>query len=187
MALTDAAVRVGVTGRVFCGPVGTPMPTDVTTPLNAAFEDVGHISPDALTEQYSVTTELLKTWQRPTGVRTIVTEVAWTFKFQAYETSPLVLELYYGGAQTTTDSGISTVLIPVLPQGTEKAWVIEIDDGDVIERYLMEKGDITERGEVNHRGTEGTYWEMTVSILGTDAASLGTLLTNDPAFEALAS
>lgn len=180
MALNDNAVRVGVTGHVFAAPVGTPLPVTVTATLNAAFDEVGLMTTDGLSENYAVTKELLKAWQRPAGVRTITTEVSWKWKFQAFETSYLTLGLYYPGATTTSDGTTAITSIPAVPGETSLAWVIQIEDGDVLTRYAIAKGDITERGEVAHKYTDGTFYEMTVSVLGTSLDDLGTRYTNDP-------
>lgn len=180
MALDDNAVRVGVTGHVYAAPVGTTLPTNVTTSLNAAFDEVGLITPDGLAENYAVTKELLRAWQRPAGVRTITTEVKWTWKFQAYETSFVTLGLYYPGAATSSAGSLATTSIPAVPGDTSRAWVIQIEDGDVITRYAIAKGDVTERGETAHKYDAGTFYEMTVSVLGTTLDDLGTRYTNDP-------
>lgn len=187
MALNDNAVRVGVTGKVFVGPIGTALPTDVTTPLAAGFVEVGHISEDALTEGLEITTELLKSWQRPIGIRTLTTEVAWTFQFQMMETSPLVLELYYGGADTTVASGVATTAIKAWPQSTPKAMVVEIEDGNIITRYALPKTEIGEREEINHVNTNGTMYGVTTNVLGTSLDDMGYRITNDPSMIAAAS
>jgi hypothetical protein len=187
MALNDDAVRVGVTGRVFFAPVGTALPNTVDTALNAAFDEVGHISEDALTESLEISTEVLRSWQRPIGIRTLTTEVNWTWQFQMMETSPLNLELYYGGAETTVAGGVATTAIPAWPQGVAKACVIEIEDGDIITRYALPKVEIGERGEVNHVNTEGTVYDVTVNVLGTSLDDMGYRITNDPTFVAMAS
>jgi hypothetical protein len=182
----EDAVRVGVTGTVFVGPKGTALPDDVTTPLNAAFKSVGFISEDALTESLAITTERLRAWQRPVGIRTLTTEVEWTFQFGMLETSPLVLDLYYGGATTTVDTGVATTDILAWPTSTQRAMVIEIEDGDVITRYaiVVEIGD---REEVNHSNTEGTIWGVTVNVMGSSIDQMGFRITNDPEFIALSS
>lgn len=186
MALNEDLVRVGITGSVHCAPVGTTLPTTIVAALTG-FTEVGLITPDALTESLEVTKEILRAWQRPTGVRTLTTEVNWTWQFQAMEASPLVLELFYGGAESVVAGGIATTTIPVLPADTEKAWVIEIVDGSITTRYVIPKGDITERGETVHRGTEGTVYDLTVAVLGTTIDDLGYRITNDPEFVDVAS
>lgn len=187
MALNDNAVRVGVTGEVYVAPPGTTLPTDVTTPLSAAFVSVGHISQDALTEGLEITTEVLRSWQRPIGIRTLTTEVTWTFQFQMMETSPLNLELYYGGADTTVASGVATTAIKAWPEATPKTMIVEIIDGDIITRFALPKVEVGERGEINHVNTAGTMYDVTVNVLGTSLDDMGYRLTNDPAMIAAAS
>lgn len=187
MTVNDEAVRVGVTGSVYLAPVGTTLPTDITTPLEAAFVDVGHISEDALTEALEITTEKLRSWQRPVGIRTLTTEVNWSFQFQMLETSPLNLELYYGGAESTVAGGVATTAIPAWPKGVEKACVIEIVDGDVITRFAIPKVEVGERGEVNHVNTAGTVYDVTLNVMGTTLDDMGYRITNDPTFVELAS
>lgn len=182
MSLNDELVRVGITGHVYAAPVGTALPDDVTTPLDPAFVEVGLISEDGLTQSMDVTKELLRAWQRPAGVRTLTTEVNWTWQFVCEETSPIVLDLYYGGAESTTAGGVSTTNIPAWPSSTERAWVIQIEDGDIITRYAIPKGDVTERGEVNHTFSSGEMYDITVAVLGTDIDEMAFRYTNDPEF-----
>jgi hypothetical protein len=182
----DDLVRVGVTGDVFMGPVGTTLPTDVTTALNAALKPVGHINPDAVTEALSVSSEKVRSWQKKAGIRTIVTEFDWTFQFTVLETSPLVWELYYGQDNSTAVGGLTTVTIENEIGVVQKACVIEITDGDVITRYAFPVVEVSDRGDVKHTGSEGTGYDLTISAVG-DAANLAKIYTNDPAFAALAS
>jgi hypothetical protein len=186
MSQNDSLVRVGVTGDVYMAPVGTALPTSPTAALNAAFKSVGHLSPDALTESLSLTSERIRTWQKKGGVRTVTTEYDWTFQFVAMETSPLVLEMYYGGADSATVAGTSTTTITSDIGSIQKACVIEIIDGTVVTRYAIPVVDVSDRGDVSHTGGAGTGWDLTVSVTG-DATALGYRITNDPTFAALAS
>lgn len=183
----EDAVRVGVTGTVWVAPKGTALPDDTTTPLNAAFKSVGFISEDALTESLSITTEKLRAWQRPIGIRTLTTEVDWTFQFGMLETSPLVLDLYYGGAETTVDTGVATTAINAVPTNTQRAMVIEILDGDVTTRYALPVVEIGDREEVDHSNTDGTIWGVTVNVMGSSLDEMGFRITDDPEFVELSS
>ena len=183
----EDAVRVGVTGTVWVAPKGTALPDDTTTPLNAAFKSVGFISEDALTESLAITTERLRAWQRPVGIRTLTTEVEWTFQFGMLETSPLVLDLYYGGAESTVDTGVATTEILAWPTSTQRAMVIQIEDGTVTTRYAIPVVEIGDREEVNHSNTEGTIWGVTVNVMGSSIDQMGFRITNDPEFADLAS
>ena len=182
------AVRVGITGKVYVAPVGTALPTDVTTNLNAAFQSVGFISEDALTESLAITTERLRAWQRPVGIRTLTTEVEWTFAFGMLETSPLALDLYYGlDDGTTVTSGVAKTSINAFPQSIQRSMVIEIEDGDVTTRYVIPVAEIGDREEVTHNLSEGTIWGVTVNVMGSDLDDMGYRYTNDPTFVALGS
>jgi hypothetical protein len=181
----EDAVRVGVTGTVYVAPKGTTLPTDVTTSLNAAFKSVGFISEDALTESLKITTERLKAWQRPVGIRSLTTDVEWTFQFAMLETSPLVLDLYYGGADTSVASGVATTDILAWPQTIQRAMVIEIEDGSVITRYAIPVAEIGDRDDVTHSNADGTMWGVTVNVLGSSIDQMGFRITNDPEFIAL--
>lgn len=186
--LTPSAVRVGVTGKVFIAPLGTTLPTTIAASLNAAFKSVGFISEDALVESLDITTERLRAWQRPVGIRTLTTEVAWTFQFSMMETSPLVLDLYYGlDDGSSVAGGVATTAIKAFPQSIARAMVIEIEDGDVTTRYAIPSVEIGERQEINHNLSEGTMYGVTVNVMGTSLDDMGYRITDDPNFVALAS
>lgn len=183
MALNDEAVRAGLTGKVYVGPVGTTLPTDVTTPLDANFQEAGLVDPDAISETFSVDKNIVRAWQRKGGVRTLTGDVEWTFQFKLLETSPLAYELYFAG-DVSVNSGVAKTAVPNNPTGTEHAFVFEFEDGDVIERVVVPKGDITDRGDISHTSDDATMYELTVTVLGTTSDDLGYRYTNDPTFVA---
>ena len=179
MALNDEAVRSGDVGDVYVAPVGSTLPDDVTTALDAAFEQTGLISTDGMTETYKVTKNVIKAWQRKAGVRTLTPETEWTFKFVALESSPLIHELFYGG-DTTVTAGVARSAVANNPVGTERAFVFEFVDGDVVDRFVIPKGDITDRGDLKRSADDATMYELTITVLGTTADDLGYKLSNDP-------
>lgn len=182
MAQTDTQVRAAITGKVYRAPVGTSLPTDVTTALNVAFAEVGFIDPDGLTEGLTISKEIKRAWQRMAGIRTLITEINWVWKFKALETSPVVLDLFYNGTTETTAAGVAKTAISASPDDNSYAWVIQVEDGSIITRYVLPKGDVTERAEVAHKGTDLAMYELSVQVLGTSIADLGLRYTNDPAF-----
>jgi hypothetical protein len=182
----DDLVRVGVTGDVYVAPVGTTLPTDVTSPLNAAFAMVGHVSTDALTESLKITSEKIRSWQKKGGVRTVVTEYDWTWQFTLLETSTLTLEMFYGGATSATVGDVTTTTIPNELEVVQKAMVIQIVDGLIITRYAIEVAEISDRGDVAHNGSAATGYDLTVSVVG-GVDDLGKRLTNDPDFSTVGS
>lgn len=186
MAENEDAVRVGVLMKVYAAPKGTALPVGLAT-LAGTYEEVGLVDLDALTESLEVTKEILRANQKPNGVRTLTTEINWTWQFKAMETNSLVLELFYLGAETTVTSGVAKTSIPATGGSTEKVFIIEEIDGDVHTRFVIPVGDVTARGEVAHRGTEGVTYDMTVAVLGSALSDLGYRYSDDPFLVANAS
>jgi hypothetical protein len=175
----DNSVRVGALTWVYIAPVGTTLPTDLAA-LSATYLNIGYTDMDALTEGLAVTTEILRASQRPAGVRTLVTEVNWSWKFKAMETTKKTLEMYYMGATSTTTSGVTKTSIPGSPVVKRYVMVLEEYDGDVHTRFVIPAVSIGERGEVNHRGTEGIAYDMTANVMATSLTDLGYRYSDDP-------
>ena len=58
--VTAGIPKVG--GAFFHAPLGTDLPTDAKTALDAAFKNLGYISEDGLTESTSIDTNTVKAW-----------------------------------------------------------------------------------------------------------------------------
>jgi hypothetical protein len=63
MSLETSEVRAGITGELYAAPVGTALPTDTSTALNAAFKGLGYFSEDGVTETFEKDTEDITAWQ----------------------------------------------------------------------------------------------------------------------------
>lgn len=179
MAGNDELVRVGALTWIYVAPLGTALPEDLD-PLGPAFLNIGYTDMDALTESLDVTTEILRASQKPGGVRTLVTEVNWSWNFKALESSKKVLEMFYLGAQSVTAGGITKTSIPGSPEVKRYVMVLEEIDGDVTTRFVLPAASIGERGEVPHRGTEGVVYDMTANVMATTLDDLGYRYSDDP-------
>lgn len=175
----DEAVRVGALTWIYIAPIGTALPADLAA-LTAAFVNIGYTDMDALTEGLAVTTEVLRASQRPAGVRTLITEVNWTWNFKAMETTKKTLELFYMGAASTTTGGVTKTSIPGSPLVKRYVAVLEEFDGDVHTRYVLPAVSIGDRGDVAHRGTEGVVYDMTANVMATTLDDLGYRYSDDP-------
>ena len=105
------------TGAVYVAPIGTTVPTDATTALDAAFLSMGYISDDGLVNSISTDTETVNAWG---GDKVLVgqTKFGETFKVMALETTVNALKTFYGASNVTqTGSNITiTANSAPLPQ-----------------------------------------------------------------------
>ena len=74
MSQHAAEVRIAGNGGLHVAPVGSTLPTDIATALDAAFVDLGYADEDGATISPSRTVEKIKAWQSRQSLRTSVTE-----------------------------------------------------------------------------------------------------------------
>jgi hypothetical protein len=96
MSINEDLLISGATGVVSFGALGSTMPTDATTALDAAFTDFGAISNDGLTEAPSQTYQSFKPWGVTRHTKNTLTDAGKTFQLTFWETSPHVLAVYFG-------------------------------------------------------------------------------------------
>lgn len=164
--MTDATkVRVGVTGEVYNAVVGTTLPTDPNSALNAAFlaRPLGYLTEDGVTQSINEDVTEIKAWQNGDTVRKIRTSQDLTYQFAMMETSKLTLETYYGnvsGFGTDPSLGSAHITGAELPH---YSWVFHIIDGNARVRLVIPDGQITERGDTTYVGGDALSYPVTVT------------------------
>lgn len=164
MATTSDNVRVGVSGAIYCAPEGTALPTDATAALNAAFDELGFIDENGVTESQSTSVTNIKAWQNSAVVRKIQTEHDLTYAFAALETNPAVLEAYYGNYTDGPDGSVE-ITGGVLPN---LCWIIDVYDGDNTTRIVVPEGQITAPGDVIYGAGDAVKYPMTLTAFPDD-------------------
>jgi hypothetical protein len=182
VALNADNVRVGLTGRIYMAPKGTTAPTDLTTAWAAGWKDLGYMSDDGVSLEYSTDVEDINAWQSLSPVRRILTGVDMTLGFTAIELKADTITLYFPGSSLSTNTGVHTLTIPSAPGSAEFAFGLEWEDGTITNRLIIPRGEVTERGAVTIGRSEAVGLEMTVSAYASSAPEIATWLSDDPAW-----
>lgn len=149
MANNKNKVTVGkpsITGAVYRAPVGTTLPTDAETALDAAFESVGYISEDGVSWSYGVAQEY-RAW----GGDIVYQEGEDTAQFTMIESlNEQAAKAYYGDAAITSTTGGYSISVGD-PDLTSKAWVFEmILRGGGLRRIVIPSAAVTEHSDVDY-------------------------------------
>jgi hypothetical protein len=155
-------IRAYTDGLVAVAPTGTALPTDPTTALNAAFDEVGAISSDGITEAVEQDVTDIFIWQKNALARRIKGNYVKTFQFAAAETNLTTLGVQYPGSTVLqTAYGVSVAETP--PTTDIRSWVLHGLDGDREVRIVIPLGEVTERGEVVWSSENITVYQWTLS------------------------
>jgi hypothetical protein len=129
MAQDSTAILVAGSGKLFVAPLGTTLPTDLSTALNAAFIDTGFVSKEGMTLSFAKTKEPVNVWQQFEAVRYVVQEssaqISGVLRQWDQHTIPLA---FGGGAITEPTTGIFKYT-PAAPE--------EIDERAIVLEWLV--------------------------------------------------
>lgn len=174
MASNNAAnVSVGkpkATGAIFVAPSGTAVPTDATTPLAAAFANIGYAGESGVVNSVSTDNDSINAWggDEVDNFRTSRSE---TFSFTAIETNAVTLKLVYGDDNVTVESDS----IAVIHNGAElplQVVVFEIAmKGSRVKRIVVPSAKVTEVGDVTYVDDSPIGYEVTLAALPDQAGN----------------
>ena len=146
MTQDASEVVVGGNGSVSSAPLGTTLPTNVSTALHAAFIDHGYVSEDGVTFRDDKEIEGIPAWQSFYDIRKVVSAKTSGIEYVLRQYSPENVQMAYGGGEIDVSGGVATYTPPVPGEIDDRSLVVEWIDGDSTFRLVMPKGIVT--GEV---------------------------------------
>lgn len=169
MANTVANVTTGkpsVSGAIWRAALGSTLPTDATTALDAAFKCLGYVSEDGLTNDNSPESDTVKAWGGDT-VLTLQTEKPDTFTYTLIEAINIdVLKSVYGDDNV---SGTLTTGITVRANSDEQeasAYVIEtLMKGGVLKRIVIPNATLSELDTITYKDDEAVGYGVTLTAM----------------------
>ena len=151
-------------GALSVAPLGTALPTDATTALNAAFVNLGYISEDGLTNSNSRESDEIKAWGGDT-VLSLQTDYTDTFTFTLLETlKEDVMKLAFGSANVTGTLAAGVTVKANPDELDEQCMVVDmITRGGGLKRVVIPRGKVTELGDITYVDNDPVGYELTVT------------------------
>ena len=161
-----SAGKPKVGGAIFRAPLGTALPTDAKTELNAAFKSLGYMSEEGLVNENSPESESVKGWggdivlENQTGKPD-------KFRFTMIEALNIeVLKAVYGDKHVSGDLSTGIEVEANTEEQEECCWVAEmVLKGGVVKRVVIPNGKIVEVGEVSYVDNSPIGYPTTISAL----------------------
>lgn len=160
--VTAGKPKIG--GAVFRAPLDTALPTSATAEIDKAFQSLGTISEDGITNDPSRESEEIKDWGGNVVLETQTSKVD-KFKMKFIDHKDVnVLKAIYGDSNVSgnLENGIT---VKVNSEELERyAWIIDmvLSEGD-LKRVCIPSGKVTEIGEIVYKGTEAVAFDSTIS------------------------
>ena len=163
-AVTAGKPKVG--GAIYRAPLGSTLPTDAQTALDAAFVNVGYISDAGLINSNSPTSENIKAWGGDI-VLTTLTEKPDTFQFTLLEAmSEQALKAVYGDANVTGTLATGFTVKANSSQQPNCAWVVELAYKDgVLKRIVIPDAGVSAVGDITYADGSAVGYETTISAM----------------------
>jgi hypothetical protein len=154
-------------GAVAAGPIGTALPTDAATALDAAYKSVGLLGSDGVNLTPSMSSEDV-TDSNGNVVLTIESGYKTEFGFPMLETSAATLSFYHDAANVTVTPGTSGAPDLVTVQGGAPIFdhsvvIISTIFNGLRKRIVFPDAKITGRDAVNISGTAATVRPVTLT------------------------
>src|SRR5690625_1055098 len=165
--VTAAKPKVG--GAVHVAPVGTTLPTDATSALDATFKSLGYISEDGLTNENSPESENIQAWGGDV-VLSPQTSKSDTFTYKLIEGLNVdVLKFVYGDDNVEGDLDTGIAVKANNKEAEERTIVIYmVLKGGFLKRVVIQRAKTTEISEIVYSDSEVVGYEIKTTVFTDD-------------------
>lgn len=164
------AAKPAIGGAIFTAPVGTTLPTSTSEALNSAFENLGYISKDGVTNSNSMTSNKVKAWGGNNVLNT-QTDKPDDFKFKLLEILKVeVMKTVYGDENVTEDSSTGEIIITANAEElSDQSWVIDmILRNGVKKRIVIPQASISALADIVYKDDDSVVYDVTLSATPDD-------------------
>lgn len=166
------ASKPPIGGAIYNAPVGTTLPASATATLAAAFNALGYVSEDGLTNGGGRESENIKAWGGDT-VLSLTTSVEDTFQFKLLEVLDVNVLKTIRGASNVSGTLAGGIAVSVNSSDLDYySWVIDmiLKDG-VIERIVIPQAKITEMAEIVYTHSDAVGYDVTITAEPDDSGN----------------
>lgn len=161
-----------IAGAIYRAPLGTAVPNNAYSDLDAAFKNLGYVSDDGLTNSNSPETETKKAW----GGATILTSQTGrpdTLKYKLVEALNVeVLKSVYGDNAVTGELETGITVDANNKQLPGSCYVVDmVLKDDSLKRIVIPNATLTSLGDVVYKDGEIVGYEVTLTALPDETGS----------------
>lgn len=165
-ALNVTAAKPKVAGAISSAPLGSTLPTDAISELDAAFKKLGYVSEDGVSNTNTPSCEKVKAWGGDV-VLTVQTDKNDEFKFKLIEAlNEDVLKAVYGASNVTGSLSEGITIKANNAEVEANCWVIDsVLKGGILKRIVIPNGKISTIDEIVYKGNEAIGYGITLTLV----------------------
>lgn len=172
------AGKPGINGAIYCAPLGTALPTDVSSTLAEDYKPMGYVSEDGVTNDNAPENTKIKAWGGDTVLST-QTNKEDTFKYTLIEALNLeVLKATYGSENVTGTVETGVTVLATTDEVEAMVYVIDIVLGDVNKRIVIPNGKISSLDTITYKDDSTVGYGLTIDCISTYVDSVKKTVTH---------
>jgi hypothetical protein len=175
-------VRAAITGFIKYAPLGTAVPTDVTTAWAPGWIDLGSVDDKGITDSNKLAFNAVRAWQSAAPVRQLLKTQDPGVKFAALQLNWATYQAW-SGASSSLVGGVYKVSMPPTVVANEWMLGIEFHDGTLVYRKWFNRGMFINPGDITYEKGTPIMASLEYGAMPVDTTTdLETFLTNDTNF-----